>query len=1157
MPEDTRLYGRDEALTLVRGFLEREERDGRPGSRITPVIVFGAPPGAGKTALLAELARVLDQNAPSVRIDCARLRGEATELPIQLAFELNRRCGRYRSLPFPRLIAARIAMKVPLGNLTCEADREEARALIRGALEKNRNTAAVLQKAVSGMLDAVIPPLDGTPPTTGRVVLEIFRKAAPRLVLGGMFATRRGRRIVLGEGQDWYGRQGRNPLDVLVDLNRQAAAAPDSEPDQVEVASALWSAFLADLEAAFGKRQAVNWTFNCLVLLDNADELPGKVLEQLVATCAGANPLTVVAASRGLLAERAAPQQADFTPLATASYAHWHAEGARRCYLVELPDLTAADVSAMVNRLEGLPVGARRGAIATAIHHYTCGHAAAVRSLVDAVAVAPEVAEPDSEETFDLARLLDLPVAGTTLADGLLDLLLSGIPVRTAEDLVTCSAARNLAEAQLLGEKSDLVRRKRTANSGFFSPAFWWPARGEQMPHPLLRRLMLRRLAARAAYQTASWAAVHAWLRANSDETGALYHTLALGEVLQVGRQLADVVADTDAEGWLRLLAGAAAAPNNLDQRLKSTRGVDELTGQAGPDDDVAVTMARLAAAMWIDADPLADQDRSDLRNDIRDGLHQLAQSVFRGPALIAFARKADRENATRGPALPPGSGPAGEAPPMLWVPPLSRRGARRARGRKVIAAVSAAVVVAGVAAGSYALASASGGPASCAPAEGPFRVFLDEGECVGVTSSYVFDPASPAIVAVQGLIAAQDAWVTSSYPHDYVTVALLTPLTEPASDTATPSDVTLARITDELRGAYLAQYYANHDTGMLPKVRLVLANEGSGEQGWQADWDQLRQLKTAPGQLVAVTGMGLSVQQTIDAAHTIGGAGVPMFGAVTTADGLDSSTSSNLAQVVPNVSDEVQALAQFLRKPSRSVLVYDSQATDLYTSSLGKDLLRTFGSSIIGPAIQYAPSGFDSTLFKKIAEELCYTPRQPPLVFYAGRDSVFGDFITQLQQEVDCVGQRLTIVTGGDGDGVQPSATLPDTGGAQVSIIYADIEDGAKITPAFRQEYQQLLGKGNDQDLADPWMLATYNATTAATSAIAQQAGSMPPADQPALTASEVGIWVDQLNGPDVVAGATGAFQIGATGDLENPEIPIIELANGKATTLATETVP
>jgi ABC-type branched-subunit amino acid transport system substrate-binding protein len=239
---------------------------------------------------------------------------------------------------------------------------------------------------------------------------------------------------------------------------------------------------------------------------------------------------------------------------------------------------------------------------------------------------------------------------------------------------------------------------------------------------------------------------------------------------------------------------------------------------------------------------------------------------------------------------------------------------------------------------------------------------------------------------------------------------------------------------------------------------------------------------------------------------------------------------------------------------------VYDSQTSDLYSKSLRTDFGAAFTASIRSVEIPYAPSSLDSNLFEKIAEELCYTPQQPPLVLYAGRESVFQDFITQLQEEGDCAAQKLTIVTGGDADGLPLGSTQSEAGGAQVSVVYADIEDAAAVSQAFETDYRSWLGLDNDAGATDPWLLATYNATTAAASAIAQAAGPLSAAGSVTspgtLTAADVRIWVNQLNGPDEVNGATGTFSIGFNGDLANPRIPVLELADGKATTRVTETV-
>src|SRR5216683_2386813 len=313
--EVVRLYGRDAALGLVREFLIRDERHGVLRSRRYPVLVFTGTRGMGKTALLADLATRLDQQVPYARIDCEEFVGGARELLSLLAFELNRRCGRYGTLAFPRLITGRIAMAAQLDVTSLDVtNRERARDQVQRVLEEHQRTGGLLKDAVGDILQGGLDALGSAHgvPVVGTTAMDLAGKLGPDFVLGRLVTSRRGRRLILGEGQDWYGHQdrglGRDPLDVLVDLNRMAAHE-DAEGNRREVAELLWAAFLADLRASFlPSRRTINWTLNCVVLLDNADtEVGHDFLNELVearkqraAHAAGEHdPLTVVATSRG------------------------------------------------------------------------------------------------------------------------------------------------------------------------------------------------------------------------------------------------------------------------------------------------------------------------------------------------------------------------------------------------------------------------------------------------------------------------------------------------------------------------------------------------------------------------------------------------------------------------------------------------------------------------------------------------------------------------------------------------------------------------------------------------------------------------------------------------------------------------------------------
>jgi hypothetical protein len=665
--EAVRLYGRNPALALVREFLTRDEIDGTLRSRRYPIVVFTGMRGTGKTALLADLAGRLDQQVAYARVDCEGFSGGARDLLFLLAFDLNRQSGRYGTLPFPRLITGRIAITATLDM----ADREIARDQMRQVLEEHQRTGRVLKEAVSQMLENGLEALGGFHGVSGAgaAIENVVETYGPDLVLGGLVATRRGRRLVLGRGQDWYGDQdrglGRHALDVLVDLNRMAAH-PNVEGNRREVAELLWAAFLADLRDSFRhSRRARGWTLNCVVLLDNVDTAVGHdFLDELVMTRRQvaayaddeSDPLTVVATSRGDLAERVRVRGESAVLLADAGYSDYVRRSrtpvGRWWYPVLLSDLTVDEVGNMVSALE-LPGGARRQ-VTSAVHSFTRGHPGATRMLLDAIAEQPD-------RPFDLLRILAAPEPGVlaagrrTVEERLLSRLTEGLPADAVEDLATCAAARHEEAALRLAADSELLTGMRGAESLIFAADLWRtaapgqataPSQPEAQLHPVLRRLLLRRLAARDPGSAAppDWTRAFGWLRASSqkagDETGELYHALALGEVEHVARWFSQALEHRDAAEWLHLLKAVTRAPNRLDHRQPPGTHVAALTRWADPRDLPLALIGRLVAARWICADPLSASHRPSLRRELAADLFQIA--TYSKDGLTVLRDRAD-----------------------------------------------------------------------------------------------------------------------------------------------------------------------------------------------------------------------------------------------------------------------------------------------------------------------------------------------------------------------------------------------------------------------------------------------------------------------------------------------------------------------------------
>jgi hypothetical protein len=442
------------------------------------------------------------------------------------------------------------------------------------------------------------------------------------------------------------------------------------------------------------------------------------------------------------------------------------------------------------------------------------------------------------------------------------------------------------------------------------------------------------------------------------------------------------------------------------------------------------------------------------------------------------------------------------------------------------------------------------------------------QGECVGVTDgSYVFDPS---LTAIESTIKRQDAQAQAT--GDYVSIALLTPLTS-----APGSDVTFSRVQQQLEGAATAQAYLNDGQNFKPAIRLLLANEGSQQQAWPQVVGQLQDWP-ADQHLVTVVGVGLSTTDTVLAARQLasGTRPLPMIGSVDTGDGLNtggpqpplvppalSGRISGLVRVEPSVADEVTLLSQYyltnLKKPSsnsvppnaalspNAVLVYDNDPSDLYTGSLSLDFSQQLGARIIDK-LQFAP-GDEPGEFATIANDVCPPgATSTPVVLYAGRASVFPDFIKKLSTYTNCPRNgTITVLTGADAESLNPARTGPNPGGPAIDVVYPNIADSEQLAPWYRQEFE---GPSADADAS--WAIMTFDAVTAAEQAARQASQASRGSSTPLTPSAVTSLLYDFNKLTDPVEGATGPFVITSDGDEGCQWVPLIIDQNGTTKVLS-----
>lgn len=543
------------------------------------MLLVAGPAGQGKTTVLRQ-AHAMTEQLHSAYVDVAgQDLDSSTRILTELVFQLGLRHRKVSQLRFPRFLLGQLAVQLPLPDNAPLAAREEMLRLL-GGLKHFRIAPDVKELAVK--IGGLIP-AGGAPITVGSdAVLSLVEVAFSRWRTGGE--------------KWWAATSGRPTADALLDLHRMVHRGARHERQAAE--ETLMRAFLADLRHGYsGLRRSTQGGVACVALLDNVHTEAGQTFLDLLAVVRNetpdlVDPLLVIATGARSPRVLQMPPRADPEPL---GYPHWHRrwtpeDAGRWFYPIWLRDLTGNETARWV-RSQG---GYDRGSIA-ALHRITGGHPQGIAQLLDAGFVA------------DGPGVLDVPDGtGDTLADRVLATLLNGVPEEFRDQLVTCSAGRDLAPATVrtaLGESSvhavDELRR-------LIADRLWQdPDARPAVLHPWLNRVLLLHLRARPDDHPDSWATVHARLRkaclSGDDRTGARYHALAVHEVEQVVAELVAELPERDPT-WLTGLREVTMAPNRLSRTAEpDIRPLVAWTAQA---DRRTRAVARLVTSLWITSDP-------------------------------------------------------------------------------------------------------------------------------------------------------------------------------------------------------------------------------------------------------------------------------------------------------------------------------------------------------------------------------------------------------------------------------------------------------------------------------------------------------------------------------------------------------------------------
>ncbi|MFF9120508.1 hypothetical protein ACF09Y_33905 [Streptomyces massasporeus] len=432
-----------------------------------------------------------------------------------------------------------------------------------------------------------------------------------------------------------------------------------------------------------------------------------------------------------------------------------------------------------------------------------------------------------------------------------------------------------------------------------------------------------------------------------------------------------------------------------------------------------------------------------------------------------------------------------------------------------------------------------------------PSLVTETSGECTGVT-----DGSDGAAVfgsdlrPVMTAIGAENQNVIKD--GDYVTVAFLTPLT--SKDTG---NLTVGQYVAELEGAYTAVEEANKKN-VRPQIRMLVASMGSSQKHWERAVDQLV-ARRAKDRLVAVAGMGLSQQETIDAARKLSKADLPMVGDLITADGFDATGAvdgkgriDGLARIALSNKDQLTAISKQLPAGEHTAALVSTSVTpngtrDLYTESLNRGFhtIKNLKKHLDDTSdFKFDPRGGPGAILPTISQNLCNTGKTIDTVYYAARVKYLPDFLDALAKR-SCHAQPITVITGSDAAALDPKTEALRETDAPITVLYASFPNAAQFrspdnpgrslynafataftSPHHGQHFPQ------EHLTSSYWGIVAHDAVLTVATALHRAAAHGDPAGLPNRYAVRNELYALRN---DAIAGASGYFGIDKNGNRTN----------------------
>jgi ABC-type branched-subunit amino acid transport system substrate-binding protein len=438
--------------------------------------------------------------------------------------------------------------------------------------------------------------------------------------------------------------------------------------------------------------------------------------------------------------------------------------------------------------------------------------------------------------------------------------------------------------------------------------------------------------------------------------------------------------------------------------------------------------------------------------------------------------------------------------------------------------------------------------------------------QCIGITDGAFTFAEGYRLAEVLGLVKVEnDRVLAEGMPT--VSITYVVPLPDD------PDDSLAVNLRHELQGVQLAQYRANRtaELGGTPAIRILVANVGNRSEQWSAIVPQIVERTTGSDRVVAVAGLGQSLDTTRQLIRDLSSARIPMVATRLTADNLSTAPVPSgtappavpgLFRIAPTNYNQVDAVAGFLKQSTvPPLLVQDRNPTDPYVTSLGDRFLTALKEA---PAVTAPdPERFDSSLggvenaFVSMLRSIC--ARQSSVLYFAGRGDDLGPFVSAASAR-SCPDHALTILTGDDGvDLAEDLHEQLDTGNTvelaaalnrNIGLRYTALAhpaawaDTATFLPAATAAFDSCPtcfgGQYGDEDLDDGAAIVGYDSILVTVRAIRDGVSQTNPDE---VTTGTVQQQLYRVTCTSPVPGASGPIAFDGDGRAVGKPVPVLEL--------------